>query len=259
MAGAAMPHEEHVVSAKEHAHWTGLSAANLPGRYTILLVTILILLVSQPLLANHRFAQSILTTTFAMVLLAALYALRTSRGYFVIALILMVPGYGARLALLFVPSVWMEILAAVLSSLFLLVTVAALVTRLFTVRRVTLDTIGAAVCAYLLMGVAWGFIFAAIELSHPRAFSTALLQPAHNGISPLFESMHSFMYYSFVCLTTMGYGDIVPITDPARIFSVMEAVFGQLYIAILISRLVSLEVAQSMLQEREDERTEGNK
>ena len=64
-------------------------------------------------------------------------------------------------------------------------------------------------------------------------------------------SLHSFIYYSFVCLTTTGFGDIAPVSEGARSLSVMESVFGQLYVAILIARLVSLEVAQSMMKERE--------
>jgi hypothetical protein len=64
-------------------------------------------------------------------------------------------------------------------------------------------------------------------------------------------SLHNFIYYSFVCLTTTGFGDIAPISGGARSLSVMESVFGQLYVAILIARLVSLQVAQSMMKERE--------
>ena len=54
-----------------------------------------------------------------------------------------------------------------------------------------------------------------------------------------------------MCLTTTGFGDISPVSEGARSLSVMESVFGQLYVAILIARLVSLEVAQSMMKERE--------
>jgi len=53
-----------------------------------------------------------------------------------------------------------------------------------------------------------------------------------------------------VCLTTTGFGDIVPISQGARSLSVMESVFGQLYVAILIARLVSLQVAESMMKEQ---------
>ena len=154
------------------------------------------------------------------------------------------------MVLLFSPNPGIEVLGAISSCLFLAVTVIALVSRLFTVKSVTLDTISASICAYLLMGVAFAYAFAVIELQNPGSFSAALFQRSAGHIAPLIASLHSFIYYSFVCLTTTGFGDISPVSEGARTLSVMESVFGQLYMAILIARLVSLEVAQSMVDER---------
>jgi hypothetical protein len=228
----------------------GLARHNWPGRFTILLVTILFLIVAQPIFSGHAFAQTFVTVSISLVLLSALYAFRTTRTYFTIALILMVPSLGSRLALQFTPNLTIEMVGAISSCLFLTVTVFALVSRLFIVKSVSLDTISAAICAYLLMGVAWAYAFAAVELRHPGSFSTALLQSTAGHIAPLLTSFHSFTYYSFVCLTTTGFGDITPVSEGARALSVMEAVFGQLYMAILIARLVGLEIAQSMKEER---------
>ena len=145
----------------------------------------------------------------------------------------------------------LEMVSAISSCLFLAVTIIALVSRLFIVKSVTLDTISAAICAYLLMAVAFAYGFAVVELRNPGSFSAALFQRPAGDIAPLIASLHSFIYYSFVCLTTTGFGDISPVSEGARSLSVMEAVVGQLYVAILIARLVSLEVAQSMMKERE--------
>jgi hypothetical protein len=229
----------------------GLAHHNWPGRFTVLLVTILLLLVSEPMLSTHALAQSVATTTIGLVLLAALYAFRTMGTYFVVALILMVAALGTRVALLFRSNPTLEIISAISACVFLGVTVIALVSRLFSVRTVTVETISAAICAYLLMAIAWAYAFAVIELRHPGSFSATLLQRVPGNSSPLLASLHTFLYYSFVCLTTTGFGDISPVSDGARSLSVMEAVFGQLYVAILIARLVSLEVAQSMMKERE--------
>jgi Ion channel len=229
----------------------GLAHHNWPGRFTVLLMTILLLLVTQPMFSGHAFAQNLATATMSLVLLAALYAFRSTRILFAIALVLLVPSIGGRLALLFTPSPAVEVVSAISSCLFLAVTVIALVSRLFIVRSVTLDTISAAICAYLLMGVAFAYAFAVVELQNPASFSAALFQKAVGHTAPLIASLHSFIYYSFVCLTTTGFGDISPVSEGARSLSVMESVFGQLYVAILIARLVSLEVAQSMMKERE--------
>jgi hypothetical protein len=225
----------------------GLEHHNWPGRFTFLLATILLLLVTQPLFSGHALAQNIATATLSLVLLAALYAFRTTRFYFSIALILLFPSIGCRLILSFISSPGIEVLGAISSCLFLAVTVVALVSRLFIVKSVTLDTISASICAYLLMGVAFAYGFAVVELQNPGAFSAALFQRQTGNIAPLISSLHSFIYYSFVCLTTTGFGDISPVSEGARSLSVMEAVSGQLYMAILIARLVGLEVAQSMV------------
>jgi hypothetical protein len=224
----------------------GLARHNWPGRFTVLLMAIMFLLVAQPIFAGHAFVQTIVTFSIALVLLSALYALRSVRILFVIALILIVPSIGSRLALLFTTNPTLELVGAIFSCMFLAVTIFALVSRLFSVRSVTLDTISAAICAYLLMGVAWAYAFAVEAMRHPDAFSAALLQRNPGSMAPLLASLHTFIYYSFVCLTTTGFGDISPISNGARVLSVTEAVFGQLYMAILIARLVSLEVAQSM-------------
>jgi voltage-gated potassium channel len=231
----------------------GLARHNWPGRFTVLLLTILLLLGSQPIFSGHTFAQTLVTVSISLVLLSALYVFRSTRTFFVIALILIVPSIGSRWALQFTANPTLEIIGAISSCLFLTVTVFALVSRLFSVRSVTLDTISAAICAYLLMGVAWAYAFAALELQHPGSFSALLFQRPAGSVAPLLASLHSFIYYSLVCLTTTCFGDIAPVSEGARSLSVMESVFGQLYMAILIARVVSLEVAQSMTKEREED------
>lgn len=168
----------------------------------------------------------------------------------------MAPAAISRLLLQFEHSRILEVITAVSSSVFLMVTVVAIVYRLFTVKRVTLDTISAAICAYLLMALAWGFVYALVEVRRPGSFSAKLLTSAAPGASAVIEMLHNFIYYSFVCLTTTGYGDIAPISDVARIMSVLESVTGQLYLTILIARLVSIEVAQSMMEARPGTRDE---
>jgi voltage-gated potassium channel len=229
----------------------GLAHHNWPGRFTILLGTIMLLLVSQPMFSGHDYAQNLATVAMSLVLLAALYASRVIRFYFAIALVLFVPSFGSRVALFFTSSPAIEAVGCVTSCLFLAVTVIALITRLFIVKTVTLDTISAAICAYLLTGVAFAYAFAVVELQNPASFSATLFQKQSSNIAPLMASLHNFIYYSFVCLTTTGFGDIAPISEGARSLSVLESVFGQLYVAILIARLVSLQVAQSMMKERE--------
>ncbi len=106
--------------------------------------------------------------------------------------------------------------------------VLAMVLRPGTVTRRRLE---GAVAAYLLLGLAWAGAYEWVSLRDPAAFGGAL-----DGRTS------SWIYYSLVTLTTMGYGDITPVAPAARSLAVAEAFTGQLYLAILISRLVALEL-----------------
>jgi voltage-gated potassium channel len=225
----------------------GLGRPNWPGRYTLLLFVVLLMIVGEPMFAGHRLAQGLATFSMSLVLLAALYTLNLSPAYLTVGLLVMVPAIVTRWALHFYRTPELEVFAALSASAFIFITVVGIVRELFTVKRVTLDTISAAICAYLLMGLAWAFLFAVVAMEHPGSFSRALL--VHSDASQMFLS-NNFFYYSFVCLTTTGFGDIAPTSDAARALSILESVTGQMYLAILIARLVSLEVAQSMLGDR---------
>jgi Ion channel len=99
---------------------------------------------------------------------------------------------------------------------------------------VTHHRIQGAVAAYLLLGVIWAHAYSLIALLRPGAFS--------GPISPA-DGPRAWLYFSFVTLTTVGYGDVLPVHPAARSLAVLEAVVGPLYLAILIARLVSLAVA----------------
>jgi len=100
----------------------------------------------------------------------------------------------------------------------------------------TSHRITGAVAAYLLLGQIWSLAYYLVELGIPGSFS--LQGPPGDK-----ETLHShFFYFSFVTLTTLGYGDIVAVHPMARMLVILEGVTGQLFPAILISRLVSLHV-----------------
>ena len=105
-------------------------------------------------------------------------------------------------------------------------------------RQVTSNLICAALCLYLFIGLLWGSIFAFVESLFPGSFSGALL---NNAASPE-EFVHSFVYFSYITLTTLGYGDILPQTQGATALCQAEAILGQFFVAVLVARLVALEI-----------------
>jgi hypothetical protein len=224
----------------------GLSRHNQPGKYTILLVAILMLIIVQPLFVHHSLAQAFALVLTGFVLVSALATLNVSRTYFILGLSILFPALLGRCILQFQQNKPAEVITAVSASVFLMITVVGLIRHLFTVKVVTFDTISAGICAYLLLALAWAFIYGLIVVEAPGSFSPGLfINHAASG-SSLVMTMNNAIYYSFVCLTTTGYGDIAPISELTRLLSILESVTGQMYLAILIARLVSLQVAQSI-------------
>ena len=101
-----------------------------------------------------------------------------------------------------------------------------------------------ALCAYLFVGMLFALVFAHVEYLAPGSFNLgneALLQAASSEATLL----PTFTYFSFVTLTTLGYGDITPVTEYARSLAWLEALIGQLYLAVMVATLVGLRVSEA--------------
>ena len=105
--------------------------------------------------------------------------------------------------------------------------------------KVTSDTINGAICVYLLMGLGWAHGYALLEALDPGSFR--LEGPA--GLGPGIHAFEHFIGFSFITLTTVGYGNMIPLTARAEAVAVAEAISGQLYLAVLLARLVGMEMA----------------
>lgn len=126
---------------------------------------------------------------------------------------------------------------------FLAFLVVVILSFIFSEHEVTINVIYASIVVYLLIAIMWAFVYSVLESIHPGSFAT--------GEGQIEAGRRLYIYYSFVTITTLGYGDITPTTDLASTYSFLEAVTGQLYIAILIARLVGIHIAQSMNKKAE--------
>jgi voltage-gated potassium channel Kch len=102
--------------------------------------------------------------------------------------------------------------------------------------EITKETLYAAVVAYLLIALMWAFLYMVLELAIPGSFSLP------DGSQRL-ETMR-FEYFSFVTITTLGYGDIVPLTNKASALALLEALIGQIYLVVLVAWLVGMHVSR---------------
>lgn len=135
---------------------------------------------------------------------------------------------------------WVFYLAMALLFAFFAFAGLIILKSVFRPGEITGDRIAGAICLYLIAGLLWAIVYGAILLADPASFHLpeAAREMARQG------GEMSLLYFSFVTLTTLGYGDISPISPLAQTVAWSQAVTGQLYIAILLARLVSLHVAK---------------
>ncbi len=126
-------------------------------------------------------------------------------------------------------------LGLVLALLFYLFVAGVIITHVLGHEEVVTDTLFGAACAYLLLGLVWMVAYTLLERVHPGSFHFNSVDAA-SGIPSIFD----FLYYSFVTLTTLGFGDVTPLTARARSLTMLQAIVGVLFVALLIARLVGL-------------------
>lgn len=210
--------------------------------YRLLLAALVALLVLPALIGPALARPLALHAVTAVVLVMAIYTLSGERRQLWIALLLGVPSLVARLLALVLESRPLQTTAGCLAVLFLAFTAAVILRDVLRRGRVGEAKITGAVCVYLLLGLVWGLLFGLLHTLEPGSLSLPVEADARQtqslGIEP------TFVYFSFVTLTTLGYGDVLPVTPRAQTLAWTEAVVGQLFLAILIGRLVGLAVSR---------------
>ncbi|MFK7795320.1 MAG: potassium channel family protein [Gammaproteobacteria bacterium] len=120
--------------------------------------------------------------------------------------------------------------------------IALIIKNIFSNDAVTIDTISESLCAYLLLGFAFASVYGLIDTIQPGSFLSSL-----NGQIIPFSTEDAGLnriYFSFITLLTVGYGDIVPNLPIAKLMTIIEGFFGQIYLVVLIARLVGMHVSQ---------------
>ena len=206
-------------------------------RFLFLLISILILLLLSPILKSFFHLKILIDIFFSVIFISGIYAVSQKKQHVYISSFLAVPMLLTLWVTYFIEVPGLTLSGAFCGIAFFIYMIITILIYIFNQDRVNREVIYAAVVVYLLMGVLWAFVYGAVEHIQPHSFS---------GITDAIDDKRFvFLYYSFVTLTTLGYGDISPATPMASSLAILEAIIGQLYLVVQIAWLVGLRVSQS--------------
>jgi hypothetical protein len=227
-----------------HGHWP-LKEGRFHLSVALFLVVLIIMFVSLPFLESFEGGKIMASILMTAVLLSAVLAIGGRSRSFVWGIILVTPAVVFQ----WLNHLWPDINRAYSVApgiVFVSYIVVHLFGFIFRARKVNSEVICAGVANYLLMGLLWSFAYVLLADISPDAFAFTA-GPDRTRVMQGFNCI----YFSFVTLSTIGYGDIVPVSSAARMISITEATTGMFYVAILISRLVSLQTAAAARQDEE--------
>jgi hypothetical protein len=212
-------------------------------KFTVLLAALLLVMTVRLVTLAKGIPAITLDAVGSLFLVAAILAICDHRRFRSLALSLGIPAFAASLGGQIGGAAGHVSLIAArgFSTAFIAFTILVILRDLLTQREVTWDSIVGTFCGYLLIGVMWSEMYAMLELLSPDALHLAA-QSAPNPAEPVLN-WHRLQYFSFVTLSTVGYGDITPVSPTARFLASLEAVCGQFYLAVLVAGLVGVKVS----------------
>jgi len=210
-----------------------------------LLFALLLLVVAYPFLNDLALGRALVALFDPAILGLALVAARTSGAESKLGLGLVVPAIVLHIVGALGGSSLVYSASLLAQALFHGFVVVCLLRYVLHDLVMTPDEMFAAANLYVLAAFVFGYLFAALEFLLPGSF---VINEVNNpdGVIGWWE----LLYFSFTCLTSVGFGEITPVNDHARSLVMIEQMMGVLYLALVISRLVSMQ-AQRALVERE--------
>jgi voltage-gated potassium channel len=206
-------------------------ARELAGRYSFLLALILADYLLLSLVGETTFGRVVINLVFACTLLVTLLTARAPRLWITLALVLI----GAAVLVLLGAALTQNLSgmtapSGTLSALVLLATPVVIVRDIIRSRQVNADSVLGAMCVYLLVGIIFALLYAVTGTFTPEGFFGSVSL----GTAP------NYLFFSFMTLTTVGYGNLIPAMAFGQSLAMLEAILGQIYLIVVVARLVSL-------------------
>jgi len=221
------------------------------NHYFYLLLALLVQLIAYPFAEAGTGKDLTILILSSLTLIAAIYAAGVGTKQLVFALGL--GGFafcGIWYVVVIEPRYGLAMISVISQLAFNIFVIVLILISLFRAKQVTPNTIYGAASVYMLIGFSFALLYLFLESFWSGSF---YIDEVHSQGEPL--DFASFVYFSFTTLTTLGHGDITPISAQARSATSLQAILGVLYVAILISRFVSIYIAQSIRTDVNDNQT----
>jgi hypothetical protein len=212
-----------------------------------LLIALGLLFTTAPFVEEIRGGDLILSIFLSLVLLSGVLAVAERKRVLVIAIVLAIPAIVGRWINHFQPHLIPPPIFLVAGLVLIIFVIGHLLRFILRAASVNTEVLCASISAYLMLGLLWAMAYWLVDRLTPGgafSFNTSMGPQSMNGFTGF--------YFSFVTLSTVGYGDITPVSTIARWLAAMEAMTGLLYVAVLIARLVSLYSATKQAENREE-------
>ncbi len=207
------------------------------GYFSKLLVFLFLLFVFRPYDQGAIYT-AIWEFLFAAVFVSAIFDAHHPKLIRIICIALAIPALLLDWTLLMFSNEAIAVGSLTCTLLFMLVCTGSILYNVVLKARVSMETLRGVICAYFMIGFAFAFAFVIIEYIHPGSFH--MIDELKNLSSQRIQFFSQMVYFSFVTLLTIGFGDISAIANVSQTCTIIEGIFGQFYIAILVSRLVAV-------------------
>lgn len=211
------------------------------------LVALILFFVAAPFVELFRNGLVLELALMTLVLVSGVLAVGKSRRTLVLASIFVTPALVARWSYHLRPDVVSVEYFLVSALLFLIFLILRFIAFILRAPRVNSEVLCAGLSTYLMLGLLWSFAYRLVAEIDPHAFAITVSAIPNEPIVGF-----KAIYFSLITLSTVGYGDIVPVSNIARMLSAMEAIIGTLYITVFIARLVALYTSQASAPDTRD-------
>jgi hypothetical protein len=212
---------------------SGYESVTTGRRFFLLFLFLLAVLLLYPYADSSRFGFYALRVVGSAVIVISVYAISLRRSVLIFALILAVPALVQRFRLPEPTASTFSIINITLSFVFDVYVVVVIFRRVFAREQANSETVFGALCIYLLVGFSFASMYGMVAVLQPQAF---YLDP-HTNLHTV-ANRFDFIYYSYGTMTSLGAAGITPVSAQARSLTVVEAILGVLYLAVLVARLI---------------------